>query len=101
MPIFYSRNNTIEAFFGFASKLRLTLVRTMPSLPPRDGVVAPPSAGIRAGASTVSADATFNSDVGTSLPSPPMGEHDAFGGSSGGTFLVRRPSKKKIAIFGI
>ena len=45
----------------------------MPSLPPRDGVVAPPSAGIRAGASTVSADATFNSDVGTSLPSLPMG----------------------------
>ena len=59
----------------------------MPSLPPRDGVVAPPSAGIRAGASTVSADATFNSDVGTSLPSPPTGEHDAFGGGSGGTFL--------------
>ena len=59
----------------------------MPSLPPRDGVVAPPSAGIRAGASTVSADATFNSDVGTSLPSPPTGEHDAFGGGSSGTFL--------------
>jgi hypothetical protein len=59
----------------------------MPSFPPRDGVVAPPSAGIRAGASTVSADATFNSDVGTSLPSPPTGEHDAFGGGSGGTFL--------------
>ncbi len=59
----------------------------MPSLPPRDGVVAPPSAGIRAGASTVSADATFNSDVGTSLPSPPTGEHDAFAGGSGGTFL--------------
>ncbi len=60
----------------------------MPSLPPRDDVVAPPSAGIRAGALTVSADATFNSDVGTSLPSPPTGEHDAFGGGSGGTFLT-------------
>ena len=59
----------------------------MPSLPPRDGVVAPPSAGIRAGASTVSPDATFNSDVGSSLPSPPTGEHDAFGGGSGGTFF--------------
>ena len=47
----------------------------------------PPSAGIRAGASTVLADATFNSDVGTSLPSPPAGEHDAFGGGSGDTFL--------------
>jgi hypothetical protein len=59
----------------------------MPSLPTRDGVVAPPSAGIRAGALTVSADATFNSDDGTSLPSPPTGEHNAFGGGSGGTFL--------------
>ena len=59
----------------------------MPSLPPRDGVVASPRAGIRAGASTVLADATFKSDVGTSLPAPPTGEHDAFGGGSGGKFL--------------
>jgi len=29
-----------------------------------------------------------------------MGEHDAFGGSSGGTFLVRRPSKKKLQFSG-
>ena len=56
----------------------------MPSLPPRDGVAAPPCAGIRAGASTVSPDDTPNSVVGPSLPlPPPTGEHDAIGGLSG------------------
>jgi hypothetical protein len=53
----------------------------MPSLPPLDGFDAPPCAGIRAGASTVSTDATLNSVVGPSLPFPTMGEHDAFGSS--------------------
>ena len=52
----------------------------MPSLP-RDGVDAPPCAGIRAGASTVSTDATLNSVVGPSLPLPTTGEHDATGSS--------------------
>ena len=55
----------------------------MPSLPPRDGVAAPPCAGIRAGASTVSPDNSPNNVVGTSLPLPTMGEHDAFGRLSG------------------
>ena len=58
----------------------------MPSLPPQDGIDILLRAGIRAGALTVSANATFDSDAGTSLPSPPTREHDAFGGS-GGTFL--------------
>ena len=49
----------------------------MPSLPPRDGVAAPPCAGIRVGASTVLTDATLNSVVRPSLPLPTMGEHDA------------------------
>ena len=51
----------------------------MPSLPPRDGVAAPPCAGIRAGASTVSPDDSPNNVVGTSLPLPTTGEHNAFG----------------------
>jgi hypothetical protein len=51
----------------------------MPSLPPRDGVAAPPCAGIRAGASTVSPDDRPNNVVGTSLPFPTTGEHNAFG----------------------
>jgi hypothetical protein len=61
----------------------------MPSLSPRDGVAAPPCAGIRAGASTVSPDDRPNNVVGTSLPLPTTGEHNAFGrlsdalGSSG------------------
>ncbi len=55
----------------------------MPSLPPRDGVAAPPCTGIRAGASTVSPDNTPNSVVGPSLPLPPTREHDAIGGLSG------------------
>jgi hypothetical protein len=54
----------------------------MPSLPPRDGVAAPPCAGIRAGASTVSTDDSPNGVVGTSLPLLPMGEHDAIGSLS-------------------
>jgi hypothetical protein len=55
----------------------------MPSLPPRDGVATPPCAGIRAGASTISLDDTRNSVVGTSLPLPPTGEHNAIGSLSG------------------
>ena len=49
-------------------------VPTMPSLPPRDGVDAPPCAGLRAGTLTVSTDATLNSVVGPSLPLPTTGE---------------------------
>jgi hypothetical protein len=68
----------------------------MPSLPPRDGVAAPPCSGIRAGASTVSPDDRPNSVVDTSLPLPPTGEHDAFGrlsdalGTSGPTVPLGR-----------
>jgi len=62
----------------------------MPSLPPRDGVDAPPCAGIRAGASTVSTDATLNSVVGPSLPLPTTGEHDATGSS--GSHGIASPS---------
>jgi len=62
----------------------------MPSLPPRDGVDAPPCAGICAGASTVSTDTTLNSVVGPSLPFPTMGEHDAFGSS--GVLGIEFPS---------
>ena len=62
----------------------------MPSLPPRDGVAAPPCAGIRTGASTVSHDDRPNNVVGTSLPLPTTGEYNAFGrlstlGTSGPT----------------
>ena len=68
----------------------------MPSLPPRDGVVAPPCAGIRAGASTVSTDATLNSVVGPSLPLRTTGEHDATGSSgrrrSSGSLGIASPS---------
>ena len=49
------------------------------SLPPRDGVVAPPCAGIRAGALTISPDDRPNNVVGTSFPLPTTGEHDTFG----------------------
>ena len=63
------RLGTNEAILRFALGRRLTPVPTMPSLPPRDGVDAPPCAGIRAGASTVSTYATLNSVVGPSLPS--------------------------------
>ncbi len=55
----------------------------MPSLPPRDGVDARICAGIRAGASTVLAVDRLTHVVGTSLPLPPTGEHDAIGGPSG------------------
>jgi hypothetical protein len=55
----------------------------MPSLPPRDGVDARICAGIRAGASTISAVNRLTHVVGTSLPLPPTGEHDAIGGPSG------------------
>jgi hypothetical protein len=55
----------------------------MPSLPPRDGIDARICAGIRAGASTVSAVDRLTHVVGTSLPLPPTGEHDAIGGPSG------------------
>ena len=55
----------------------------MPSLPPQEGVAAPPCAGIRMGASTVSTDARLNSAAGTSLPLQPTGEHDAIGSCSG------------------
>jgi hypothetical protein len=55
----------------------------MPSLPPRDGVDARICAGIRAGALTVSAVNRLTHVVGTSLPLPPTGEHDAIGGPSG------------------
>ncbi len=56
---------------------------SMPSLPPRDGVDARICAGIRTGASTVSAVDRLTHVVGTSLPLPPTGEHDATGGPSG------------------
>ena len=55
----------------------------MPSLPPRDGIAAPPCAGIRVGTSTVLTDARPNSVVGTSLPLQQTGEYDAIGGLSG------------------
>jgi hypothetical protein len=55
----------------------------MPSLPPQDGIDAQICAGIRAGASTVSAVKRLTYFVGTSLPLPPTGEHDAIGGPSG------------------
>jgi hypothetical protein len=58
----------------------------MPSLPPREGVVAPSCAGICVGASTVSPADIIASVGGTSLPLPPTGEHDALG-SPGGKFL--------------
>jgi hypothetical protein len=51
----------------------------MPSLPPRDGVAAPPCAGIRTGTLTVSPDDRPNNVIDTSLPLPTTGEHDAFG----------------------
>ncbi len=55
----------------------------MPSLPPQDGVDARICAGIRAGALTISAVNRLTHVVGTSLPLPPTGEHDAIGGHSG------------------
>ncbi len=55
----------------------------MPSLPPQDGIDARICAGICAGASTVSAIDRLTHVVGTSLPLPPTGEHDAIGGPSG------------------
>jgi hypothetical protein len=61
-------------------------VPSMPSLPPRDGIDTQLCAGIRAGASTVSAINRLTHVVGTSLPLPPTGEHDAIEGPSG-TFL--------------
>ena len=82
------RLGTNEAILRFALGRRLTPVPTMPSLPPRDGVDAPPCAGIRAGASTVSTDATLNSVVGPSLPLPTTGEHDATGSSPGSLGIV-------------
>jgi len=49
------------------------------SLPPRDGVAAPPCAGIRVGALTISPDDRRNNVIGKSLPLPTTGEHNAFG----------------------
>jgi hypothetical protein len=72
-----------EAHIRCASGRRLTPVPLMPSLPSRDGVDARICAGIRAGASTVSAVNRLTHVVGTSLPLPPTGEHDAIGGPSG------------------
>jgi hypothetical protein len=63
----------------------------MPSLPPRDGIDARICAGIRAGASTVSAVDRLTHVVGTSLPLPPTGEHNAIGGPSG-IFLLPPPA---------
>jgi hypothetical protein len=54
----------------------------MPSLPPQDGVDAQICAGIRAGALTISAIDRLTHVVGTSLPLPPTGEHDAIGSPS-------------------
>ncbi len=56
---------------------------SMPSLPPRVGVAAPPCAGIRTGTSPISPDDSPHGVVGTSLPLQPTGEHDAIGGLSG------------------
>jgi hypothetical protein len=55
----------------------------MPSLPPRDGVDAQLRTGIQASASTVSAINRLTLVVGTSLPLPPTGEHEAVGSPSG------------------
>jgi hypothetical protein len=55
----------------------------MPSLPPGDGVDTQICAGIRTGALTVSAINRLTHVVGTSLPLPPTGEHNAIGGPSG------------------
>ena len=55
----------------------------MPSLPPQDGVDARSCAGIRAGALTVSPADSLTTVDSTSLPLPPMGEHDAIGSPSG------------------
>jgi hypothetical protein len=56
-----------------ASGRWLTPVPSMPSLPPQDGVDTRICAGIRAGASTVSAVDRLTHVVGTSLPLPPTG----------------------------
>jgi hypothetical protein len=61
-------------------------VPSMPSLPAQDGVDARICTGIRKGASAVSAVNRLTHVIGTSLPLPPTGEHDAIGGPSG-TFL--------------
>ena len=58
-------------------------VPSMPSLPPRDGIDTQICTGIRAGALTVSAVDRLTHVVGTSLPLPPTGEHDAIGSPSG------------------
>ena len=64
----------------------------MPPLPPRDGVAAPPCAGIRAGASTVSPDDSPDGVVGVKVsPYQQRAEHDAIGGLSG-TFGIAFPS---------
>jgi hypothetical protein len=55
----------------------------MPSLPPQDGVDTQMCAGICTGALTISAIARLTHVIGTSLPLPPTGEHDAIGGPSG------------------
>ncbi len=59
----------------------------MPSISPRDGVDARLRAGFRVGTLTVSAVNRLTYVVGTSLPLPPTGEHDAIG-SPNGTFLL-------------
>jgi hypothetical protein len=51
----------------------------MPSLPPREGVDARICAGIHAGALTVSVINRLTHVVGTNLPLPSTGEHDAIG----------------------
>jgi hypothetical protein len=63
------------------------LVPSMPSFPPRDGIAAQSRAGIRTGASTISAVDRLTHVVSTCLPLPPKGEHDAIGGPSS-TFLL-------------
>jgi hypothetical protein len=58
-------------------------VRTMPSLPPRDGVDALLCAGIRACTSTISPVDSLSIVVGKSLPLPTSGEQQSIGGPYG------------------
>jgi hypothetical protein len=62
-------------------------VPSMPSLPKQDGIDARLYAGICEGTSTVSAINTLTHVVGTSLPLPPTGEHEANGGPNGTLLL--------------
>ncbi len=72
-----------EAILQFASGGWLTPVPSMPSLPPRDGVDARLCADIHVGALTISAIDRLTHVVGTSLPLPPIGEHDSISSPSG------------------